>query len=225
MDLSDIIASSIHDIKNSLGVMLGNLDALIDDPGNHIANRRQANALRQEIRRANRNLIQLLILYKLNNKQICARLAEYNIDELLQDIVADNIALCQSLSLTISARCDPDLAGFFDLELVRGVLDSTVGNATRYAKSEILLTAEPSDGGLVFRVMDDGEGFPEAVLELQPSGHQETYHEHIMSGRTGLGFYFAGQIAELHKNKSVRGHVVLRNNVDLTGGCFEMHLP
>lgn len=224
MDIADIIASSIHDIKNSLGVMLNSLDELIDDPDNHIANRRQANLLRQEIRRANRNLIQLLILYKLDNQQMCARLAENNLEEFLDEIVAENLALCQTLDLKIHHQCDPYLTGFFDLELIRSVLNSTIGNATRYARKEILLTAHNENDELILRVMDDGDGFPEAVLELHDLGHS-TFRDHIMAGRTGLGFYFAGQIAGLHQNGAAKGFIVLRNQQGLPGGCFEMHLP
>lgn len=223
MDLSDIMASSIHDIKNSLAIILSRLDELLDDPANQIAEPEKANALRQEIRRANRNLIQLLILYRLGNQQLSARINEYNLEEFLEEIIADNTALCRALNIELVFTCDPELTGFFDWELIRGVLDSTIGNATRYCRQRIQVTAIRSPTHLIFQVQDDGPGFPEAMLDHPPSLQPVT--DDIMTGRTGLGFYFASQIADLHQNAGQKGFVRLCNGATLPGGCFELHLP
>ncbi len=224
MDLSDIMASSIHDLKNSLSIIVSNLDDLIASPHNHLANPRQANVLKHEVRRVNRNLVQLLTLYKLGNEQLAVQIAEHNLDEFLEEMVADNSAICTALGLELTYHCDPELMGYFDWELVRGTLDSTIGNATRYARHRILLSAAKENDELVIRVEDDGEGFAQTIIQscLDAQTHAQNP---VMSGRTRLGLYFAACIARLHRNGDQRGRIQLRNNHHLSGACFQLHLP
>lgn len=224
LDFSDILASSIHDIKNSLGLILTNLEDLIANPDNRIANPRQASLLQHEARRANSNLIQLLMLYKLGHEQLSMRVTANNVADFLDEVVAENLSVCRALDLGLSHQCGPDLEGYFDLELVRGVLDSTIGNARRYARSRIELSAAQEDGFLVIRVEDDGAGFPPSLiglLEYRPGEPTDTSNP----GRTQLGLYFATRMAQLHRNGEAMGRIRLVNGHHLSGGCFELWLP
>lgn len=224
MDFSDILALSIHDIKNSLGVILNNLDELIDDPNNHLADPRQAQILRHEAQRANNNLIQLLTLYRLGHEQLVVRVTEQNMEDFLDEVIADTQSVCSALNLDLSYRCDPTLSGYFDTELVRSVLESTIGNARRYARANILLSAEEEAGYLVIRVEDDGTGFPGNLpqwLTDAPVSVQEAENP----SRTRLGLYFASQIAQLHRTAGRTGRLRLRNGHVLPGGCLELWLP
>lgn len=224
MDFSDILASSIHDIKNSLGLILNNLDELIANPDNRLANPRQASLLQHEAQRANSNLIQLLNLYKLGNQQLVAAIAEQNLDDFLQEVVADSQAVCHALHLDLSYACDPNLTGYFDAELIRGVLDSTIGNARRYARQKILLSADTEEGYLVIRVEDDGAGFPGELPQWLPDENEPARQSSTLA-RTRLGLYFACCIAQLHRTSERTGRVRLKNAHTLSGGCFELWLP
>lgn len=228
MDFSDILASSIHDIKNSLGLILNNLDELIADPDNHLANPRQASLLQHEAQRANSNLIQLLNLYKLGNGQLAVQIAEHNLDDFLEEVIADSQAVCHALGLNLSDTCDPGLTGYFDAELIRSVLDSTIGNARRYARQTILLSADSQDGYLVIRVEDDGSGFPGQLPQWLSDEDEQTLNSTDPStdpSRTRLGLYFAARIAQQHKTPERMGKICLKNGHTLTGGCFELWLP
>ncbi|WP_295404953.1 HAMP domain-containing sensor histidine kinase [uncultured Thiocystis sp.] len=228
MDFSDILASSIHDIKNSLGLILNDLDELIANPANHLANPRQASLLQHEAQRANSNLIQLLNLYKLGTAELVARIAEQNLDEFLDEVVAENQALCQALNLDLSATSDPDLIGYFDTDLIHGVLNSTIGNARRYARERILLSAETVDDYLVIRVEDDGSGFPGKLPQWLPDDNEPARNLTDPTSdpsRTRLGLYFAARIAQMHKTPERTGRIRLANGHTLTGGCFELWLP
>ncbi len=224
MNFSDILASSIHDIKNSLGLILSNLDDLINNPDNRIADPRQASLLLHEAQRANNNLIQLLNLYKLGHAQLVVSVAEHNLEDFLEEVVAENQAVCLALGLELSYSCDPDLSGYFDSELIRSVLDSTIGNARRYARGGILLSAAHEDRELVIRVEDDGSGFPRHLTGLlDPTSHRPG--DSGNPSRTHLGLYFASEVAMLHKTPERTGRVVLKNDHQLPGGCFELWLP
>ncbi|MCF1184433.1 HAMP domain-containing histidine kinase [Marichromatium gracile] len=229
MDFSDILASSIHDIKNSLGLIFNSLDDLVDDPSNQLADPRKASLIKHEVQRANNNLVQLLTLYKLGNAQLATRIAEHNLEEFCEEVVAECQAVCTALGLELDYDCDPELTGYFDWELVRGVLTSSIGNAQRYARARIRLSAAEEQGMLVIRVEDDGAGFPAAVIGLLPDDGQPDWSSDSETApgtsRTRLGLYFAHQVARLHHTPEAFGRIGLSNAHHLPGGCFELWLP
>ncbi|MEO5343344.1 MAG: HAMP domain-containing histidine kinase [Gammaproteobacteria bacterium SHHR-1] len=222
MNFSDILASSIHDIKNSLGIISNNLDELLDNPDNKIQDKDKGCMLKNEVQRANNNMIQLLTLYKMGVNQIMLSIQEINVDDLLSELIAENQSTADSLGLTMEYDCDPYLCGFFDEDMVRGVLNSTIGNAQRYAKGKIRLSASQEDDYLVIRIEDDGNGYPQSMLDaLEQDSHEESFS----NGRTQLGLYFADQVARLHSAHGRQGSIKLYNNRQLPGSCFELRLP
>jgi len=222
MNFSDALASSIHDIKNSLSLVLNNLDEVLNDPHTHIGNLGRAKVLKLETQRANANLIQLLSLYKLDKQQLAAELLEYNVEDFLDELLAENQQLMQALGIDLETDCDPLDSGYFDENLVRGVLNSVIGNAERYTDSRILISAANEDGYLVFRIEDDGPGFPQHMLSSQSA---QSAGDAFRSGHTQLGLYFAAEVARLHRNGERSGFIRLRNRHRLSGGCFELWLP
>ncbi len=225
LDFSAILASSIHDIKNSLGLILSNLEDLLSNPANRIADPRQASLLQHEARRANANLNQLLVLYKLGQDQLCVNITDNHMEDFLDEIVAENRSVCETLGFQLDRRCDPELMGYFDPELVRGVLEGAIGNARRYARTQIQLNAEQADDFLVIRVEDDGAGFPAAMLAQTEYQPQTIAAATGTPGHTQLGLYFASRIAQLHRHGERYGHIRLANGHILSGGCFELWLP
>ena len=222
MDLSDILASSVHDIKNSLGMVMHSLDEMLADPANQIADHSKANLLQQQARRANNDLIQLLTLYKLESAQLTLNVQEHYLDEFFQELQAEHAGLTSAMGIDLQVDVAADLSGYFDDELVRSILGNAIGNAGRYTHSCILLSANEEDGYLVMRVEDDGDGYPDAALanvrELSSTGV-------FTRGRTQLGLFFADRFAKLHQAGERAGRISLSNGHRLTGGCFALWLP
>jgi len=222
MKFSDVLASSVHDIKNSLSMVLNTLDVLMHDPETKFGDPQKAFILQQETQRANSNLIQLLTLYKIEKQQLSPNLLEQNTDDFLEEIQAENQALLNAQGIELTYECDPLLSGYFDESLVRGVMNSSIGNAGRYTKSKILISASNEDGYLVFRIEDDGTGFPAHMLESlaaqEATNASRTEH-------TQLGLFFANEVAELHTAGERKGFIKLKNGHSLAGGCFELWLP
>jgi signal transduction histidine kinase len=230
MEFADILASSIHDIKNSLGSILNTIDALTNDAENHFADPRQVSLLQHETQRANNTLIQLLNLYKLGTAQLTARVTKQHLGDFFEDVIADNQVICQALNLNLDYACAAQLTGYFDADLIHGLLNSAIGNAGRYARSQILLSATQETDYLVIRLEDDGAGFPEPVSQWYTSNNEsEVATVPALASdpaRTHLGLYFAARIAELHRTPNGRkGYIHLHNGYTLTGGCFELWLP
>ncbi len=222
---SDILASVIHDIKNSMSVINNHIGdiMMIEDLSDDMQQR--ASVMYQEMKRANNQLVQLLTLYKLDNQRLTPNIMEYNVYDFLEEIMIEEAALAEAQHIEIEIDCDEWLSWYFDQDLVRGVISSTIGNAKRYTKSKILLSAWEEDNYLVFSVEDDGDGFPEKFIKYHQEQSNTDVGKAFTEGRTQLGFFFATNIAQVHENKGRTGFMKLKNGESLSGGCFEIWLP
>jgi len=218
---STILASSIHDMKNSLGVVLSSLDELVRNVGDALPSAQLAK-LQWEAKRVNDNLVQLLALYKMENQGVALNVDEYFVYEFLEEVLMSEKAVLKIRNIDLELRCAHDLAWYFDRELIAGVLKNALDNALRYANTKVLIMAGEEDHYLVLSVNDDGKGFnPNLVAD----GRQHAHGVDFSSGNTGLGLYFTSRVAKLHKNKGRRGIIQLDNGRALGGACFSIKLP
>lgn len=224
LNYSDILASIVHDVKNSLSVVTGHVEEMLADDDLTAQERQRATVMQQEARRANNQLIQVLSLYKLENQRLSPNIQEWTVYDFLEELMIEENALAEAQNIHLDIECDEWLNGYFDQDLVRGVLSSSIGNAKRYTRDLVKLSADEEDGYLVLRVEDNGPGFPERFLhEYDTDG--DKFGKDFSEGRTQLGFFFASNIAALHKNRDRQGFIRLCNGHSLSGGCFEMWLP
>lgn len=222
MMFADILASLIHDMKNSLGMVINTLDELSAGSSPDISESPKLVILQREAKRLNNNLIELLTLYKIENERVSANIEECHVADFLDEVVAENHAIAAARQVTLECRCEDDLVGYFDDGLLRGVINSLIGNGMRYSDGVLLLSANQEDDYLVFRVEDNGAGFPEEMLEAQQALGQ---NQSLSEGRTQLGIYFAAMVAAMHRNKDKQGFIRLSNGCRLSGGCFSIWLP
>ncbi|RJG01128.1 sensor histidine kinase [Noviherbaspirillum sedimenti] len=220
--LSLFLASSVHDMKNSVGMLSASLEKLLGelDPQAFAAYQEMAHML-FEVRRVNGNLTQLLTLYKLGERlypfdpQACA------IDQCALELESMNRTLLDSRGITLYVDNPPGLIWHFDEDLIGGVLNHAINNAIRYTHDKIRLAFTLHDGRLEVRVEDNGPGYPEALLAA-PAACQGV---NFGSGSTGLGLYFAREVASLHRHRERQGTLRLENGGALGGGCFILELP
>lgn len=222
LDFSGVLASTIHDMKNSLGMVLNSLDGIVDkEAGKCACTPEQVAQLQYEARRVNDNLIQLLTLYKVEKRQYVENITEQSVADFLEECYLLNKPLLEHKGLPLEIECDEDLLWFFDRDLMAGVVNNVVNNTLRYTRERVKVAACKEDGYLHIRVEDDGAGFPERMLE---SVTHETEID-FRKGHTGLGIFFCSQVAALHENKGRKGHIALSNDSELGGGCFSIYLP
>ena len=225
ISFSHLIASSIHDMKNSLNLQVSALEkiamqsrdkgdsATFDDLGRVIY---QAN-------RMNLNLIELLSLYKLGKSIYPVDINEHSVAELIEEAVLQNQTMMDFKGIRVSIDCAPDLFWYLDRELVKGVLVNALNNAYLYTHDMIHIEARHHDKLLQLRVEDNGRGYPERLLHQGDASSDKPVN--FESGSTGLGFYFSDQVAKLHKNGALRGALSIENGGSLGGGCLVLHLP
>lgn len=237
LDLSTFLLSSIHDMKNSLGMMASYLeDALAQAPteaggqaGNTPARQKTAQAL-YEAQRVNNHLIQLLALYKIDQSFYPFDPEEQSIADLAREALARALPLAESKGIELDCDCPENLFGWFDYDLVFGVIVQALHNALHYTRNKVFLKASASETGVVIQIEDDGPGYPEFLLEQGNAAQRGISFE---TGSTGLGLYFADVVASLHQAGGRTGRIELANGgktggkagSKLCGGCFSLYLP
>ena len=223
LDFSMVIASTVHDMKNSLATLMrAHGDWLGRLPEAH-KDTAERGVIEYEFASLNGMMVQLLGLYKLGVNQLPLRPDYHEMDDFIGAQLASHEEVLASRG--ISARFDVDSLcplGFFDRELIGTVVANIMVNAIRFARHSILISARDEGGQLILSINDDGPGYPPDLIECQADyvhGINQT------SGSTGLGLYFAAQIAERHQRNGVHGRIEIANGGDLGGGLFSIVLP
>ncbi|WP_293775907.1 ATP-binding protein [uncultured Oxalicibacterium sp.] len=197
-----LTALIVHDLKNALGVLEGDLALLKDAPDRTRATHAHAQcvALRER-------LIGFLTLYKAEEQGLLARIDAVCPEDFLQSLLAEHVSQRPELHITLTDNAMQPVA-FFDEYLVELALEAALQNADRFAHSTIVVSCIREDGDLLFSITDDGPGL--SATEDKPS--------------TGLGMTLCKAIAEAHRNGDRRGSVQLENAAD-GGACFTLRLP
>ena len=219
-DISAFLASAVHDIKNSIGILVNYLETSIPELGPD-AQKKSAPML-YEVKRVNDNLIQMLAIYKIGNQFYPFDLTENSIEDFVREIAEQNKSLLDYSGITLEVDFDEGLTWYFDYELISGAISHALNNATRYTKDKLRLSVKEEDGELVMRVEDNGSGYPKSVLD---AGDAVSSGVNFASGSTGLGLYFSSMVAKLHKNRGKTGSMLLENGGKFGGSCFILRLP
>jgi K+-sensing histidine kinase KdpD len=222
LDFSFVLASSVHDMKNSLSMLLASLEEMIQDsPPENDKQKTHISTLQYEASRINSELIQLLNIYRLQNRSLQFSIDENYVIETFEDQIARNDVLFKIKSIEIDVECDENLIWFFDNELLGNVIHNILINSIRYAKSKIKLSASIKNEHLFIVIEDDGLGFPEFMLQAAlPENNKNS-----SADSTRLGLFFAAKIASFHKQGKNKGEIGLSNGGSLGGGVFTIILP
>ncbi len=223
IDFSLVIASSVHDMKNSVGMLLATVEGVMQDtPPENAAQAKRFNTLHYEASRINSELIQLLTIYRMQNQFLPVSIDQHFVIDILEDQIARNHLLLETGGIELSLDCHEDLHWYYDDDLMGSVVHNILVNCIRYTKSRISIGATIEDDCLVITVADDGPGYPDHMLE-NPSNLVEDAE--VSQGNTHLGLYFAERIAARHKQKNRQGYIKLENGGALGGGVFKVVIP
>jgi signal transduction histidine kinase len=227
-ELFMFLASTVHDMKNSISVLSGTLENLLAVPeSTPSAEYGQMAQMLYQTKRLNDNLIQLLALYKEVGKP------GYPFDpmprsvrELVEQATGQVRILLQSRGIALDLDFAPDAIWTLDEDLIIGVLVHAINNAIRYTRDRIRLSVKIDGDYLELRVEDNGGGFPDTMLEAGVSAMAvQRTSVNFISNSSGLGLYFSSEVAKMHKHRQRSGSIALENGGTLGGGCFVLRLP
>lgn len=216
----------VHDIKNALGVLEGQLQALSVTPDGERAAEawRSCSALREK-------LIGFLTLYKASTGGLHAQVEALNPADFLKLLLADTPHQRAGLQFSIESDQAPML-GFFDEHLVALALEAALQNAARFARSAVVLRCTKAEAsGIVFSVSDDGPGLDGPGLDSADAGVQAGATAVSLPARasgsarsTGLGMELCRAVANAHRKGERVGTCDLFN-APSGGAVFALHLP
>ncbi|OJF68136.1 ATP-binding protein [Alteromonas sp. V450] len=223
IDFSSVLAAAVHDMKNSLFLLIQSIEALSEslDEKNAVA-RKQVSNVHYEASRLNTNLVQILSLYRAELESLPITVDECFVKDLLEDVVGSNTLYVKEKNITVNISADEDLAWYLDSELFFLLLNDVIINAMRYGTSTINVSAINENGFLTIKVEDDGHGYPDSMLE---KSHEALAEFELSQGRTGLGLFFAKLIARAHSQGDNAGDIALSNGGSLGGSVFEVKIP
>lgn len=217
LDLNALAASSIHEVKNLLGQLTLSLEEIAQAqcPGTE----QKIASARFACSRVVDRLTEMLILYKLDGGYLKPSLAAHCPADFLEDVMlaAQNLTGGRVAIQIESAAHVPEF-WFFDRDLTESALMNAVHNALLHARSQITLSVEQDGEYLLFRICDDGPGYPAAVLQERLDAPRTSQQG------SGLGLFFASSVAQAHHNKERHGKVMLGNN-PAGGAMFSLYLP
>lgn len=225
IDFKTILASAAHDMKNSLSMLLSTLDELATNSLCPSCNSNgDFSKLSYEAKRVNNNLVQLLTLFRLDQDQYDTNIDHHSVYDFLEDQLLNYHSVFEINNILSTLECDENLTGFFDKELLSGVLNNVINNTVRYTHTKLTISAlMDADGYLVINVEDDGKGYPSSMLEEQSFAPGKL---NLGTGNTGLGLYFSSMVAKAHLNKGRSGYIKISNDSRYEGGGkFTIYLP
>ena len=223
IDFSTVLASSVHDMKNSLCLLIQSIETLRMKFSDEQEEEAQELAqIHYEASRLNTNLLQMLALYRARKDALPINIDEWYLDELIEELLAKNEIYISNKHLEVIVDIEEDLAWYFDNDLVSNLLNDIFVNAMRYCKRQIQITAQQTSKGLEIAINDDGTGYPEDMLV---SSNMVPKDIDLTTSRTGLGIYFAELIASSHTDGDKVGKIQLENGGSLNGSVFRLVLP
>lgn len=221
INFATVLASSVHDMKNSLALVLQQLENVIAQTQDSAVGKDIAQ-ISYEAQRINATLVQLLDVYRYQQRSIPLNLEHNYVDEMLEEVLMNNQLYLDNKGINLHLELDEDCQVFCDRDLIINLLNDIIVNAMRYTADSLYITAEQSHLGTTFEIADNGPGYPPEMLELVAKDEPPVLHE---GSRTGLGLFFAQQIAAAHQRDGKKGFICLENGGNLGGSVFKLVLP
>jgi len=219
----DLAALVVHDLRNPLSAIQGNLELLLEDLADADEFVREALGDCHKLTgRALFLVAGLLDVEELSEGLLHAEIQDVDVLDVVNQATPHHEATIRMRGLQLEfrvpagtrARLDPDLVG----RLVENLLD----NAVRYAprNGHVVVIAERTDDALVIRVGNDGPAVPQEERE-RIFGRYYRLEARRAGARAnrGLGLYFCRLAAESHG-----GTIDVAETEELPA-CFVLTLP
>lgn len=221
LDIASVFASSAHDIKNTLGLLLNTIESAVEESMNTPSLHTKLIGIRNDTSQAINQLVQLLSVYSVETSRYAMNVQYYNVYDFLREMHIQNKPILDTKGFTFELDCPKDIYWFFDRDLCTVLINNVLTNAYRYTRDKIFLTARIENGFLVIQIDDNGIGFSEEMLFnfLAKKGMDSK------NKSTGLGIYLSMKLAKAHKNREKEGCINIEKGGKYGGGSFSVYLP
>lgn len=204
----ELLAASIHEIKNRFGLMFNELDGLLSNSTFTDSQQQTVQLIKSESQFIGNELVRILASYKSLSDDFFVNIDQQFAIEFLEDVIARHSYTIAAHNLRLTLDCDEEVSGFFDTGVLSIILDTCIYNSIKAGAKEIKLSAQEDDHYLMIIIDDDGPGFPNDMLDGDFSQGSISVESHS----TGLGLFFANKLIQSHKEGDRVGSIQLSNN-------------
>jgi two-component system sensor histidine kinase/response regulator len=197
-----LTAFLVHDLKNPVNSMDLYAQLMLRDPSVPEKAREFATQIRQEARRLNRMIMNLLDLSKADEGKLTANIVDVDPKQLLAEVASELAASADARKISIEHKADVESLRV-DVDLFRRILVNLIENAIRHAPAGTMVkvTAISAPSGVEIGVADAGAGVPpeqrDRVFDpfVQVAGAGQSAPNR---GGRGLGLAFCKGAVEAH---------------------------
>lgn len=216
-----VISASVKDMRNSLGQVLYKLDTLM---AHHLKDEDKydlADAQYEMVRMQN-VINQLHGLYLLETDALTVQMQDSYVLELIEEALVSFETLLENKQINLEVSAE-DFSWYLDPHLISSVLQIILLNAIRYTNDQIKICVERNQDGLTISVIDNGQGYPETVLQ----SFDDLVNGETISNVSGqnAGWLYCEKIAKQHKNQGRVGFTRLCNDKTTSGGRIDLFIP
>ena len=190
----------VHEIRTPLSLISLPLEQMEDSPLSD-ADRRHVGSIRRNMNYLLGITNQLLDFQKAENGKVELHLVSTDVGQLLTQIFNqfDDAMESQGKRLQLQLP-ETSIVGNLDRDKVSKVMMNLLGNALKYARSEVILRLEQTDDDhFRISVIDDGPGIPPAEREhIFDVYYQIAGDDTAATLGTGLGLAYAKMLARAH---------------------------
>lgn len=223
IDIRTVLASTVHDVKNSLGLINHQLEEIAKETQEHCPEASdKLQRIGLEAERINNGLVHMLGLYRMDEGEFEPTIEEVYVLDVVQDACSRYYANLEMLNIELEVTFeDEGVTWYFDPLLVEGIIANVLTNSIRYTDNKLSFNVSEEGGFLKIQIKDNGHGYPEHMLDCLTDKGDTNFK----TGSTGLGLHFSDQIARMHVNNDRHGYVELTNDPVDGGALFSLYLP
>lgn len=179
------LLSVSHDLRTPLTSIRGFAEALSDGAAPDPA--RAAGVIAAEARRLERLVKDLLDLARLETRQFRLDVRAIDVGDVATDTADGFLPTADRAGVALELHSAEGLIAMADPDRLAQVLANLIENAMKYARTSVLVTAQPDVDGVVLSVRDDGPGIePEDLPRIFDRLYTSDRHGAERVG-TGLG--------------------------------------
>ena len=218
-----LLTSISHDLRTPLASILGSASSLVTH-GHEFDPTVQASLMRtilEEAERLNRFIGNLLDMTRLESGPLKPHSGAADLSDIIGATLQRADKILENHSVEIDLESGLPLLDL-DMVLMEQVLFNLFDNAAKYAPqgSRITVTASHEHDSVILRVLDEGEGIPEADLERIFDKFFRVRRSDRQRAGTGLGLAICQGFVE-----AMGGSIAAANRVDRSGAVFTIKLP
>lgn len=200
----DFIADASHELRTPLTVLQTNLEILLSDPKKTIEeNINWINNIRIEANMMSKLIDDLLLIARMDSKQIKMNKEVFNISELVDETV-NKIASILNKKVEIEKQIKPDVEMYGDKLRIKQVLNIFLDNAVKYTLPGGKITVQLSSNQkyIYIKVKDTGIGISKEDMErIFDRFYRADKARSRREGGTGLGLSIASWIVKEHNGR------------------------